>query len=58
VLARHVQVVAASADADEIFDFVSEVAGIGALGRGFVFQTRAPLATPYALPAGVPDEDA
>lgn len=56
-LARYIQVVVASADADDVFAFLSEVSGIGALGRGFIFQTRAPLATPYALPPGVPDED-
>ena len=56
ILARLIQILVSEEEADDVFDFVCQNAGIDQLGGGIVFQCAAPFATPYALPEGVPDE--
>lgn len=56
VLARHVEVLVAEAEADNVFEFVCQHARIDRLGGGAVMQMPAPFGTGYSLPEGVPEE--
>ena len=56
IMARLIQIVVSEQEADGVFDFVCENAGIDQLGGGVVFQCPAPFGTHYTLPEGVPDE--
>ncbi len=56
VLARHLQILVSEAEADDVFDFVCENAGIDKYGGGGALVMPAPFGTMYRLPEGVPDE--
>jgi hypothetical protein len=56
VLARLVTVIARADDADELFDFVRQVAAIDRPGGGILLMDRLAGATPFQLPEGVPYE--
>ena len=56
MMARLIQIVVSEQEADGVFDFVCENAGIDQLGGGVVFQCPAPFGTQYTLPENVPDE--
>jgi hypothetical protein len=55
-LARLVTVVVSETEADAIFDYIYAVAAIDRPGGGMVLLERLLGATPFLLPAGVPDE--
>ena len=55
-LTRLVTVVVTETEADAVFDYIYEVAEIGRPGGGMVLMDRLLGATPFRLPAGVPDE--
>ena len=55
-LARLVTVVVTETEADAVFDYIYEVAEIDRPGGGMVLMNRLLGATPFLLPAGVPDE--
>lgn len=57
-LVRLVTVIVESDEADELFDFIYERAGVDRPGGGAIALAPAGFATPYALPEGIPDEDA
>jgi hypothetical protein len=57
-MVRMVEVLVPERDADDVFDFISQVARVIENGRGLVWQESAPFSTPYELPEGVPDERA
>ena len=56
VLARIVEILVPDADADEIFEFVCSKTDPEAPEGCAIYQTAAPLCTPYELPDDVPDE--
>jgi hypothetical protein len=56
-LARLVTVVVTETEADAVFDYIYAVAGIDRPGRGMVLMDRLLGATPFVLPAGIPDEE-
>ena len=56
VMVRKVEILVPEDRADELFEFVCEHARLAELGRGVVWQTAAPFATLYELPAGLPEE--
>ena len=55
-LVRMVRIVVAEGQADELFDYVYDTAKIGRPGGGIVFLGGEINATPFDLPAGLPDE--
>jgi hypothetical protein len=56
VMIRLVEILVPESRADEVFEFVCKAARLDEPGRGAVWQTGAGFCTPFALPAGVPDE--
>ena len=56
-MARIVRVVVPAADADALFEFIYETAGVGRDGGGIVLQTALAAATPFVLPEGVAEEE-
>ena len=56
LLARVVTIIVARKDADDIFEFVCDVANIERPGGGMVTMSRLLGATSFPLPEGVPDE--
>jgi hypothetical protein len=56
VLARLVTVVVSETEADAVFDFIYEGAGVERPGGGMVLMDKLIGATPFRLPEGVPDE--
>ena len=57
-LVRMVEVAVAEDEADALFDFIYETAGIGHKGGGTLFMGPLTSMTPFELPEGVPDEKA
>ena len=55
-LARLVTVVADAEEADALFEFIHERAGVGRSGGGTIFMTRLIMATSMRLPQGAPTE--
>jgi hypothetical protein len=55
-LVRLVSVVADADEADALFEFIHERAGIGRPGGGTILMTRLLMATPLRFPEGVPTE--
>jgi hypothetical protein len=55
--AKLVTIIVDEGEADEIFDWTCNIAAIDRPGGGIVMMDRLLGATPYQLPAGVPDED-
>ncbi len=55
-MARIVTVIVPAADADALFEFIYETAGVGRDGGGIVVQSALAAATPFALPEGVAEE--
>ena len=55
-LVRKVEIVVAEDEADALFDYVYETAGIGHKGGGTIFMGPLLNVTPFELPEGVPDE--
>jgi len=56
IFVRLVQLLVPEERADELFDYVYATARIGEPERGVVALGESICATPYRLPAGVPDE--
>ena len=56
-LVRLVRVLVDVEQAETIFAFIYERAGLDAPGRGFMWQTSTVACTPFALPADVPEEE-
>ena len=57
-LVRMVEVAVAEEEADALFDYIYETAGIGHKGGGTIFMGPLTSMTPFELPEGVPDEKA
>ena len=57
-LVRMVEVAVAEEEADALFDYIYETAGIGHEGGGTLFMGPLTSMTPFELPEGVPDEKA
>lgn len=57
-LVRKVEMVVADDEADALFDYIYEKAGIGRKGGGAMFMGPLINMTPFELPEGVPDEKA
>ena len=57
-LVRMVEVAVAEEEADALFDYIYETAGIGHKGGGTIFMGPLINMTPFELPEGVPDEKA
>ena len=57
-LVRMVEVAVAEAEADALFDYIYETAGIGHEGHGTIFMGPLINTTLFELPEGVPDEEA
>ena len=55
-LVRMVRVAVAESEADALFDYIYEVAGIGHKGGGTVFMGPLTHMTLFELPEGIPDE--
>jgi nitrogen regulatory protein PII len=55
--ARLVEVVVSGAEADEIFDFIYEKAGLGKPGAGVMFMASLLGASSFSLPQDIPQED-
>jgi len=55
-LVRKVEVAVPEDDADALFDYIYETAGIGQKGGGAIFMGPLINVTPFELPEGVPDE--
>jgi len=55
-LVRKVDVVVPAAEADALFDYIYEKAGIGRVGGGAIWLEEVSVASDYILPEGVPDE--
>lgn len=56
LLARLVTVITDEDHADTLFDFIYEHARVGRPGGGMVLMSRVAHATPFLMPAGIPDE--
>lgn len=56
MLARVLSVVVDEQQADEVFAFICEHAGIDQPDSGTVYMTALHFATPLAMPAGLPEE--
>jgi nitrogen regulatory protein PII len=57
-LVRRVDVAVAEDEADALFDYIYDKAGIGRKGGGVIFMGPPTSMTPFELPDGVPDEKA
>jgi nitrogen regulatory protein PII len=57
-LVRMVEVAVAEEEADALFDYIYETAGIGHKRGGTIFMGPLINMTPFELPEGVPDEKA
>ena len=57
-MVRKVEVVVADDEADALFDYIYDKAGIGQKGGGTLFMGPLIDMTPFDLPAGLPDEKA
>lgn len=55
-LVRMVKVVVSEDEADVLFDYIYQTAGIGHKGGGAIFMGPLTKVTPFELPEGVPDE--
>ena len=55
-LVKIVEVVVDENEADELFDYIYETAGIGQQGGGAIFMSALPRATLYTLPPDIADE--
>lgn len=55
-LVRMVEIAVAEDEADALFDYIYETAGIGHKGGGTIFMGPLVNVTPFELPEGVPDE--
>jgi nitrogen regulatory protein PII len=55
-LVRKVEIVVAEDEAETLFDYIYETAGIGHKGGGTVLMEPLINVTPFELPEGVPDE--
>lgn len=55
--ARLIEVIVPAAEADEVFDFIYEKAGLGKPGAGVVFMTSLLGASGFILPQDIPIED-
>ncbi|MGB5329516.1 MAG: hypothetical protein WBO58_14950 [Gammaproteobacteria bacterium] len=55
-LVRKVEIAVAEDEADALFDYIYETAGIGHKGGGTLFMGPLINVTPFELPEGVPDE--
>lgn len=56
MLARLVTVIVGEREADRVFDFIYSATTIDRPGGGMLLMDRLLGATPFVLPAGVPDE--
>ena len=56
ILGRIITIIVTVAEADEVFDYVCDIAQIGLPDRGALVQTTLLGATRYDLPEDVPDE--
>ena len=56
-LVKQIFVICSDDQAEEIFDFVFWSAQLDKPGRGVMWQQAVAGATPYELPAGIPDEE-
>jgi hypothetical protein len=56
-LVRKVDIVVPEADADELYDYIYAVARIGRPQGGAIWMRALTLASPFALPEGVPAEE-
>ncbi len=56
VLAKLVTAVVVEADADTVFDFIYKTANMHRAGGGMVWMEKLLAATPFVLPADLPDE--
>ena len=54
--ARMIEVIVPEAEADEVFDFIYEKAGLGKPGAGVVYMALLMGASCYSLPRDVPQE--
>jgi nitrogen regulatory protein PII len=55
-LVRMVEVVVSGDEADVLFDYIYETAGIGDKGGGAIFMGALTMVSPFELPEGVSDE--
>jgi hypothetical protein len=55
-LYRILTIIVTEAEADDVFDFVHQIAQIGQPGRGILLQTTILGATRYVMPDDVPEE--
>ncbi len=55
-LVKMVEVVVSEDEADVLFDYIYETAGIGHKGGGAIFMGPLTTVTPFELPEDVPDE--
>ena len=55
-LVRKVEIAVSENEADALFDYIYEIAGIGQKGGGAIFMGPLINVTPFQLPEGVPDE--
>lgn len=58
VMIRLVEILVPESRADEVFEFVCQAARVDEPGRAAVWQSGPAVCTPFALPDGVPDEEA
>lgn len=56
-LVRKVEIAVSEDEADALFDYIYEIAGIGQRGGGAIFMGPLINVTPFELPEGVPDEN-
>jgi len=56
VLYRMLRIIVTEAEADDVFDFVYDIAQLGQPGRGALVQIPLLGATRYVMPEDVPDE--
>ena len=52
-----IEVIVSEAEADEVFDFIYEEAGIGEPAAGTIFMTALLGSSQYSLPENIPDEE-
>jgi len=57
ILYRVLTIIVTEVEADDVFDFVHEMAQIGQPGRGVLVQTTILGATRYVIPDDVPEEE-
>jgi nitrogen regulatory protein PII len=55
-LVRKVEVIVPDIEADEVFEYIHELAGIGKPGGGVMWLGQAVTSSLYSLPADVPEE--